>query len=131
MKECSLIPAPACGWGIPAGGPPVLLATLDLALADQFVRATLPSVINLVVGALATDPSFTAAITAEVRRATSWVAEAVLFGEDLALPPALCETLEAVAEEEGPERMEVARETPVRLEHSGDSADKGDLIKLQ
>lgn len=53
--------------------PLALPAALAPALADQVVRAALPSLINSVVGALATDPSFTATITAEVWHTTSRV----------------------------------------------------------
>lgn len=93
------------------------------------MRAILPGIINSVVGDLATDPSFTAAITAEVRRTTFRVAEAVLFDDDVPLPPAFCAILEA-ATEGALERMEVAEEPKARPEHSGDGVDKGDLTRL-
>lgn len=64
-----------------------------LALTTQVVRAALPSLISSVVGALATDPAFTAAITAEVRRTTSRFTEAVLFGGEMPLPASLQATL--------------------------------------
>lgn len=110
--------------------PSALPTTLDLTLADQLVRAALPGLISSVVGALASDPSFTVAITAEVRRTTFRVAEAVLFEDDVHLPPSLCVTLEA-AVEGAPEQMETATEPEVKAEHGEDGAAKEDLIRLQ
>ncbi|XP_077544612.1 uncharacterized protein LOC144157699 [Haemaphysalis longicornis] len=99
-------PAPVVAAPLPAALP-VPPAALAPALAEQLVRAALPSLINSVVEDLATDPSFIAAITAEVRRTTSRVAEAVLLVEDVPLPAALCAALEA-ATAGTPEGMEVA-----------------------
>lgn len=113
---------------LPCQQPPLVLpAALAPAFAEQVVRAALLSLINSLVEALATDQSFTAVITAEVWRTTSKVAEAVLFEEEVPLPPALCETLEAAAAGT-PEGMEVAKD-PTSSSGS-DSADSDNLIKF-
>lgn len=116
-------PAPVFDAPLPAA-PPVLPAALAPALAEQVVRATLPSLMNLVV----TNPSFTAAITAEVRRTTSRVAETVLFKEEVLLLPALCTTLEAAAAET-PKGMDMAEDATSNL--GCDSTDSENLLKFE
>lgn len=66
-------------------------AAVDPALTAQIVRATLLSLITLVVGALATDPASTTAIPTNVRQMTSQVTEVVFFDNGMPLPVALPE----------------------------------------